>query len=84
MKTIDRKTLVKALRCVNTPGSGCRIENCPYFVHVGKDDPDRIEFENNNCVMPEDFWEGCDFERMTNDDIELLETEEENEDQSCT
>lgn len=72
------KELIEAMRCsLKTDNHKCKREKCPYFYVVPKDDPERQKFEKENqefaAIAREEFWEQCDFDRMTLDAIEILE-----------
>lgn len=67
------------MRCSNSSKPNrCIKGDCPYFTYISADNPERIEFEKRNPDWKylDDFWEQCDYEKITEDAIAVLEQQD--------
>lgn len=71
---MDIKTIIKALRCSGGTEHECD-HSCPYFYTETDEDIDKFCREHNakRENFPDDFWDGCDYERAALDAADALE-----------
>ena len=67
---IDRKEIIKALRCSNNPGGECR-EDCRYrYLEPVNED---IPLKPDVIIEGQMYWESCNYEQIALDAADALE-----------